>query len=86
LTSSQFNFNPDDLASIATHYIHTDHDQALSASVGASYLWRMTTFSVDTIIGTRVRKGGAIPNGDHVPAMFRLISGSRTISILGAPG
>ncbi|HEY0339702.1 MAG TPA: TonB-dependent receptor, partial [Steroidobacteraceae bacterium] len=44
--SAQFNFGPDDLAYIANHYIHLDHEGRVSASGGASYLWMGTRFSV----------------------------------------
>src|ERR1700749_26951 len=36
--SSQFQFDPGDLAYIADHYIHLDHEQYLTISGGASYL------------------------------------------------
>ena len=35
IVSSQFNFDPADLAYIAGHYIYLDHDQTYSASLGA---------------------------------------------------
>ena len=37
ITSSQFEFDPDDLAYIANHYIPLDHQQIISLSGGASY-------------------------------------------------
>ncbi|MGH8220410.1 MAG: TonB-dependent receptor [Steroidobacteraceae bacterium] len=69
--SSQFNFGSDDLAYIANNYIHLDHEERVSASAGASYVWRETRFSVDSIFGTGLRSdlalpdGSSIPNGDH---------------------
>ena len=39
ITSSQFEFDPGDLAYIATHYIPLDHQQIGSVSAGASYNW-----------------------------------------------
>jgi outer membrane receptor protein involved in Fe transport len=87
IVSSQFNFSQDDLDYIATNYIHTDHDQALSASVGASYIWEMTTrFSVDTIIGTGVRTSGAVPNGGHVPGYVQVNLGISHDFDLGSAG
>src|SRR6266852_4919982 len=38
--SGQFNFSPDELAFIKTHYIFLDHDQTFSASAGAVYRWK----------------------------------------------
>jgi hypothetical protein len=66
--SSQFNFSPDDLAYVNTHYIHLDHEQELTASGGASYLWRDTRVSADFLLGSGLRSSPAnIPNGDHLP-------------------
>jgi outer membrane receptor protein involved in Fe transport len=36
VASSQFFFDPDELAYIATHYVYLDHDQRFTASGGAS--------------------------------------------------
>ena len=70
ITTSQFNFDPADLAYIKTHYIYLDHDQTYSASAGASYLWRGTRMGGDLIVGSGLRATGAdgIPNGEHLPA------------------
>jgi len=68
IVSSQFNFTPDDLAYIASHYIFLDHDQTYTASAGASYLWRGTRVGGDLIYGSGLRAtapGGA-PNGAHL--------------------
>jgi|SRR5579875_524505 len=73
IVSSQFNFGPDELVWIANHYIHLDHEQQVSASAGASYLWLGTRFSIDMILGSGLRSnlvlpsGQSIPNGDHLP-------------------
>jgi outer membrane receptor for ferrienterochelin and colicins len=69
ITSSQFNFAPADLAYIATHYIYLDHDQTLTGSAGASYLWRGTRVGADLIYGSGLRatRPDGIPNGDHLP-------------------
>jgi hypothetical protein len=73
IDSAQFNFSPDDLAYIAEHYIHLDHEQQFTASGGASYVWNHTTFSTDFLIGSGLRSslllpdGTTIPNGDHLP-------------------
>ena len=72
--SAQFNFSPDDLAYIASNYIHLDHEGRVAASGGASYLWQGTRFSADFIFGTGLRQaltlpdGTVIPNGDHTPS------------------
>jgi outer membrane receptor protein involved in Fe transport len=73
IVSSQFNFSADDLAYIATHYIHLDHEQQYTGSAGASYLWRGTRVSADILLGSGLRAsevlpdGSTIPNGAHLP-------------------
>jgi outer membrane receptor for ferrienterochelin and colicins len=69
IDSSQFNFGPDELSYIKTHYIYLDHDQTVSASLGASYLWRGIRFGGDMIYGSGLRATGpdGVPNGDHLP-------------------
>ena len=67
ITSSEFEFSPDDLSYIATHYIPLDHQQIISMSGGASYNWQGTIFSTDFIYGSGLRRDGATPNGESVP-------------------
>jgi outer membrane receptor protein involved in Fe transport len=73
IDSAQFNFGADDLAYIAEHYIHLDHEQRVTASGGASYLWGHTRFSADFLVGSGLRAdltlpdGSSIPNGAHLP-------------------
>src|SRR6202165_4680660 len=66
VVSNQYLFAPDRLNYIASHYIYTDHSQALTASAGASYLWNGTRFSASMIYGSGLRSGFA--NSDHVPS------------------
>ncbi|MEI9965553.1 MAG: TonB-dependent receptor [Caulobacteraceae bacterium] len=68
IESSQANFDPADLAYIADHYIYADHDQTVTASMGASYRFGATRVSTDLLFGTGLRRDGAVPNGDHVPS------------------
>jgi hypothetical protein len=73
IDSAQFNFSQDDLNYIATHYIHLDHEQQITASGGLSYLWMHTRFSADFLLGSGLRAdedlpdGSSIPNGAHLP-------------------
>ena len=79
-TSSQFLFDPSDLAYVADHRIHLDHDQALSASLGASYHWTGTQGGtrvyLDALYGSGLRTdaaaadGSTIPNGGTVPSYY----------------
>ena len=72
ITSAQFNIMPDELAFIANHYIHTDHDQTYTYSAGIKY--RMPTtrtlFSADLIAGSGLRatNPGGTPNGTSLPS------------------
>jgi outer membrane receptor protein involved in Fe transport len=80
--SSQFNFTQAALDYVANHYVYLDHDQRISVSAGASYLWRGTRFGGDLIYGSGLRADlplttpiqtpdgplGAIPNGAELPA------------------
>jgi outer membrane receptor protein involved in Fe transport len=84
IVSSQFDFDPGDLAYIATHFIPLDHQQILSLSAGASYLWLGTRFSTDLIYGSGLRKDGATPNGDHVPSYTQVNLGASHEFDLGA--
>jgi outer membrane receptor protein involved in Fe transport len=73
INSAQFNFGADDLAYIANHYIHLDHEQRITGSAGASYLLQGTRLSADAIVGSGLRSdetladGSSIPNGAHLP-------------------
>lgn len=73
VVTSQYNFSPEDLAYIAGHYIHLDHDQKYTSSGGISYaLDDDTKLGADYLFGTGLRSDGLVPNGDHLPAYFQL--------------
>jgi len=65
IISSQYNFTQEELNYIANNWVHLDHDQAITASAGASYLYHGTTYSGDAIAGSGLRSGFA--NTDHLP-------------------
>ena len=68
IVSSQFQFDPGDLAYIANHFIPLDHQQ-IGYGVGGRILQlgRSTHVRADLLYGTGLRRDGATPNGDHVP-------------------
>ena len=69
IISSQFNFSAEDLATIATNAIHTDHDQTYTSSAGIKYrvpTWN-TLFSVDLTAGSGLRADSTLPNGAALP-------------------
>jgi outer membrane receptor protein involved in Fe transport len=76
--SAQFNFTPQQLAYIASNYIHLDHEGRVSSSGGVSYAWLGTHFSVDGIFGSGLREdvvypdGFVIPNGTHTPSYLQV--------------
>jgi outer membrane receptor for ferrienterochelin and colicins len=98
INSAQFNFTPEDLAYIARHYIHLDHEQQITGSAGLSYLWHDTRFSMDILLGSGLRAdlllppgqttdfgGDGIPNGMHQPRYTQVNTGvSHVFAISGA--
>jgi hypothetical protein len=70
IISGQFNFAPEDLAYIANHFIHLDHDQTYSASGGVAYTipWTKTKLAASMLFGSGLRGGtAAVPNGASLP-------------------
>jgi len=92
IDSAQFNFGADDLAYIAEHYIHLDHEQRVTASGGASYLWGHTRFSADFLVGSGLRAdltlpdGSTIPNGAHLPYYAQVNLGANHVFHLDNAG
>ena len=85
IVSSQFQFNPGDLAYIANNFIPLDHQQIVTVSAGASYTWRKFVFSADLLYGSGLRRDGTTPNGDHVPDYTQVNLGvSKSFDILGS--
>jgi len=68
IVSSQFNFQPSELAYIQNHYIYLDHEQKFTGSAGGAYRLGPTTLSADLIYGSGLRRAGDIPNGRSGPA------------------
>ncbi|HEY3730276.1 MAG TPA: TonB-dependent receptor [Steroidobacteraceae bacterium] len=85
IETALFNFSADDVAYIADHYIHLDHEQRITASAGTSYRWRQTRFSADMLLGTGLRSdlvltdGSSIPNGDHLPTYVQVNLGASRV-------
>ena len=79
-SSAQFLFDPADAAYVKNHWIYLDHDQRVTGSFGASYLWKRSDGStrvyVDALYGSGLRTdatasdGSNIPNGASVPAYY----------------
>jgi outer membrane receptor protein involved in Fe transport len=71
--SGQFNFAPDELKFINSHYIFLDHDQTFTDSIGAVYNWKGFSFSVDGIYGSGLRTGFA--NTGNLPYYIQVDAG-----------
>jgi outer membrane receptor for ferrienterochelin and colicins len=93
IESSQFNFSAADLSWTYDHYIHLDHEQQLTGSGGASYLWHGTRVSGDILVGSGLRSnlvlpdGSSVPNGAHLPYYRQVNAGvSHMFDRDGIPG
>jgi outer membrane receptor protein involved in Fe transport len=70
INSGQALFGADELAYIANHYIHIDHDQTYTMSGGAHYHVGQSQISADFLYGSGLRRtpeGGA-PNSGTLPS------------------
>jgi hypothetical protein len=70
IQTAQFNFMPDELAFIASHYIHLDHDQTYTYSAGIKYKLPSTNtrFAVDLAAGSGLRATTNTPNDTALPS------------------
>jgi len=59
IVSGQYNFSAQELAYISNNWVHLDHDQTYTASTGWSYLWHGTSYSMDALLGSGLRRGFA---------------------------
>ncbi|MGH8371711.1 MAG: TonB-dependent receptor, partial [Gammaproteobacteria bacterium] len=82
VVSGQYNFDPDELAYIANHYVHLDHDQTWTASGGVAYSWEGTRLSLDGIYGSGLRAGFA--NTGSLPSYAQFdVGASRNVDFPG---
>ena len=82
ITSSQFEFDADELAYIQAHDVHPDQTQFVTASAGAAYSWARTEIHADAFYGSGIRQGfanrGALPGNYPVNlGLVRKIGRSR---------
>jgi TonB dependent receptor/Carboxypeptidase regulatory-like domain/TonB-dependent Receptor Plug Domain len=71
--SGQFNFTPEELKFINSHYIFLDHDQTFTNSAGVAYNWRKWLFTIDGIYGSGLRSGFA--NTGNLPFYIQVDAG-----------
>ncbi len=92
IVSSQFNFSAGELAYIAHHWIHLDHDEHYAGSGGLAYsAFRGTSaparFSADLVTGSGLRADGAVPNGTALPGYYVInLSASQNFNGLALKG
>ena len=84
VATGQFNFDDDELAYIAGHWVHLDHEQTLSGSAGAAYQWGATRLSTDLVYGSGLRRGFA--NTEHLPSYVQVNFGLARSFDLGSLG
>jgi hypothetical protein len=79
VVSNQALFTQDDLDFIATHWIHTDHDQYMTGSGRVAYRWTDTntwldgtTASATFIFGSGLRTTVVTPNDEHLPSYYQV--------------
>lgn len=73
VVSSQYNFEPDDLAYVYDHYIYLDHNQKWSSSGGLSLaIGAATRVGANYLFGSGLARDGEVPNGATMPAYFQL--------------
>lgn len=66
ITSGEFQFDAAELAYIASHDVHLDHDQRYTLSGGVSYRFGRNLVYLDALYGSGLRRGFA--NTDQLPA------------------
>jgi outer membrane receptor protein involved in Fe transport len=85
-SSSQYLFDPADLAYVKNNWIYLDHDQELTGSFGTSYLFKesdrtSTLVYLDALYGSGLRtdettvSGDTIPNGGTVSPYYSINCG-----------
>ena len=86
IESGQFNFDPDELDYIASHWVHLDHEQLTSGSAGLSYRFEGGyVASTDLLFGSGLRRGFA--NTEHLPAYTSVNAAlSKTFELGGGLG
>jgi len=70
VATGQFNFDPDELAYIDSHYIILDHQPLAGVSSGATYDWKRWSLSVDAIYSSGLRAGFA--DEEQLPNVFQV--------------
>lgn len=82
IESAQYQFGQDKLDYISNNWVHLDHDQTLTASVGMTYQIEKMTLGANAFFGSGLRKGFA--NTEHLPAYTQVnFSAARNFKSIG---
>ena len=80
MISGQFQFDPDEIEYMQTHWYHLDHDQDITASVGSAYEWSATKVYADLLYGSGLYSG--FGNAEELPQFATVNTGlSHTFKI-----
>jgi len=74
VASGEFNFDQNELDYTNNHWVHADHDQSYTASLGTSYSWSGVRWNADAIYGSGLRNGFA--NTSHLPGYVQVNLGA----------
>jgi outer membrane receptor protein involved in Fe transport len=78
--TAQFNFDPDELAYMDSHYFVLDHTALFTISGGIAYRWRDWLFALDTLFDTGLRAGFA--NTEGLPNVWQVsLSAAKQLNI-----
>jgi hypothetical protein len=68
--TAQFNFDPDELTYVDSHYFVLDHTALFTVSGGIAYRWHDWLFAMDTLFNTGLRAGFA--NTEGLPNVWQV--------------
>jgi len=85
IETGQFDFGPDELDYVQSHWVHLDHEQRLSASAGVvCHLDNDLTLSADALFGSGLRN---YVNTHHLPGYASVnVAAAKTFDLGGSLG
>ena len=83
IVTGQWQFAPDDVAYMQTHWYHLDHDQDWTASAGTSYKWYNTKVYADMLYGSGLYGG---PNNTIEMPSYETVNLGMTHTFVLSPG
>ncbi len=83
LTSGQWQFSPEEVEYMETHWYHLDHDQNWTGSAGGSYKWGQAKVYADTLYGSGLYSGFC--NETELPS-YMTVNVGMTYDVKLSPG